>query len=319
MSTSGLAERIASELAEPVTPAAEALSEMLVRRFGNATAAVLFYGSCLRRQTAEGVLDFYVLVDDYRHVYPGRWLAFLNTALPPNVFYLEHTAGGETLRAKVAVLSLDHFAHAVTPQWVEARVWARFAQPARLLFFRSEEIRECVVRDVTTAVRTFVGHLPAWLSERQDGPVAAERFWPAAFLETYRAELRGEQPETIRALYDAAPERYAAVLDLALAEIGRLGGAPIVGDPGARRITLPLAEQERAARRWRRRRRLGKAWATLGLVKSIFTFDDWVSYGLWKLERHLGEPVRISERQRRHPLIFGWPVLWRLLRERTLR
>lgn len=319
MSTSELAERIASELAEPATPSAVAFSEVLVRRFGGATAAVLFYGSCLRRHTAEGVLDFYVLVDDYRQVYPGRWFAFLNTVLPPNVFYLVHRTGGETLRAKVAVLSLDHFMHAVTPQWAESRVWARFAQPARLLFARNEEIRDSVVRDVATAVRTFVGHLPAWLPEPRGNPISAEEFWPAAFTETYRAELRGEPPETIRALYDAAPDRYASMLELALTEFDPSGDVPTTGGPGARRLTIPTAEQERARRRWRRRRRLGKAWSILGLAKCLFTFDDWVSYGLWKLERHRDEPIRISERQRRHPLLFGWPVVWRLLRERTLR
>ena len=59
--------------------------------------------------------------------------------------------------------------------------------------------------------------------------------------------------------------------------------------------------------------------ATLGLLKCVFTFQDWASYGLWKLERHRGAPVEISDRQRRHPLLFAWPVLFRLLRDRTLR
>ena len=40
---------------------------------------------------------------------------------------------------------------------------------------------------------------------------------------------------------------------------------------------------------------------------------------LWKIERHSGRPVEITERQRRHPFLFAWPVLFRLLRERVLR
>ncbi|MCP5066265.1 MAG: hypothetical protein GY946_06820, partial [bacterium] len=266
MTTSALAERIASELAEPAPLAAMAFSDILASHFGNATAAVLFYGSCLRRHDAEGVLDFYVLVDDYRRVYSGSWLALLNKALPPNVFYLEHRVGDEILRAKVAVLSLADFSLAVTPGWRESRVWARFAQPARLLFHRSEDIRARVVRDVATAVRTFVGHLPAWLPEWRDDPVDAKRFWPAAFRETYRAELRGEHRETIDALYEAAPDHYAAILDLALAEPGTLGKLSVSGSPGARRVAATAHEFDRAGRRWRRRRRLGKAWSTLGLV-----------------------------------------------------
>ncbi|MCP5060454.1 MAG: hypothetical protein GY937_27465 [bacterium] len=319
MARTELAERIASELAAPAPPEAAVLADVLVRRFGNATAAVLFYGSCLRNQNAEGVLDFYVLVDDYRRAYPGRWFALLNAILPPNVFYLQHSADGKLLRAKVAVLSLHHFSEAVAPRWAEARVWARFAQPARLLYHRSEEIRDSVVRDVAIAVQTFVGHLHAWLPGTLDKPVTSERFWPAAFQETYRAELRGESEETIRALYEAAPERYAALLDLALVELETQGDVSVSGSAGLRFVVASDEKIEKARRRWRRRRRLGKAWSTLGLVKSIFTFDDWVSYGLWKLERHAGKKIELSERQRRHPLLFAWPVVWRLLRQRTLR
>ena len=72
-------------------------------------------------------------------------------------------------------------------------------------------------------------------------------------------------------------------------------------------------------RRARRLRRpAAKALAFVQLLKSAFTFGDWLPYALWKLERHTGHRVELTERQRRHPLIFGWPVLLRLLRSRDL-
>jgi len=43
-----------------------------------------------------------------------------------------------------------------------------------------------------------------------------------------------------------------------------------------------------------------------------------VPYILWKLERHTGRPIEVTERQRRHPLLFGWPVLARLLWRRDV-
>ena len=55
------------------------------------------------------------------------------------------------------------------------------------------------------------------------------------------------------------------------------------------------------------------------LLKTAFTFGDWLPYVLWKVERHSGKPVPFSERQRRHPLVFGWPLLFKLLRNRQLR
>ena len=50
------------------------------------------------------------------------------------------------------------------------------------------------------------------------------------------------------------------------------------------------------------------------LIKSALTFGDWLPYALWKLNRHSGVTIELTERQRRHPLIFGWPVLIRLIR-----
>ena len=41
-----------------------------------APRAVLFYGSCLREKQLEGLmLDFYLIVSDYRAAYGKRWLA----------------------------------------------------------------------------------------------------------------------------------------------------------------------------------------------------------------------------------------------------
>ena len=54
-----LRERIAEELGREAPSAARCLSDAIVARHGDAVSAVLFYGSCLRKQTHEGVLDFY--------------------------------------------------------------------------------------------------------------------------------------------------------------------------------------------------------------------------------------------------------------------
>ena len=49
------------------------------------------------------------------------------------------------------------------------------------------------------------------------------------------------------------------------------------------------------------------------------SFGDWLPYVLWKLERHGGVRLELTQRQQRYPLVFGWPVILRLLRQRTLR
>lgn len=56
---------VAAQLDRPVPPEARDLANALAEESGSAVLAILFYGSCLRNQTAEGVLDFYILLDNY--------------------------------------------------------------------------------------------------------------------------------------------------------------------------------------------------------------------------------------------------------------
>jgi hypothetical protein len=265
---SPLARLLGEELSQPAGEPSRHLAEEIQRRHAGAVAAILFYGSCLRRGSAEGVLDFYVLVDSYRAAYGSRLLALANAVLPPNVLYCEIPApdGAGRLRCKYAVMTLADFARAAAGDSVEARVWARFAQPAALVYARDTESRAAAIAAVVEATTTNVGHALSSLGE---------------------LERRG--------LIRAREEGPLFVVE---------------SDP---------VERARHRRAWRLRRPLAKVVAFLKLVKTSGTFDDWVPYILWKVERHSGEPVEVTERQRRHPLIFGWPVLFRLIRRRVLR
>src|SRR5262245_41313026 len=126
MGEEALARLVSDELAQPVSEAASRMAEAIRSRTGPATAAILFYGSCLRKQTAQGVLDFYVLVDGYRETNPGRRLALANALLPPNVFYLELDGLPETVRAKYAVVSRADFQRGAAGEWLRTGIWARF-------------------------------------------------------------------------------------------------------------------------------------------------------------------------------------------------
>src|ERR687895_558961 len=98
----------AAELARPVDPRVSAMAAAIARRYGPAARAVLFYGSCLRQRELDGLmLDFYLIVSDYRSAYDKRWLAIANRLIPPNVFLFEK----DGLAAKYAVLSEADFAH----------------------------------------------------------------------------------------------------------------------------------------------------------------------------------------------------------------
>ena len=126
---SELRELVAAELAQPVDSRVAAMAETIAAKHGQASRAVLFYGSCLRQQQLDGLmLDFYLIVSDYDAAYGKSWLARANRLIPPNVFYFEH----DGLHCKYAVLSeadFDRFCSAGAP---DLSVIARFSQPSRL-------------------------------------------------------------------------------------------------------------------------------------------------------------------------------------------
>jgi len=317
--TAALDELLAAELFAPVAEPVARMAEAVRSRHGG-VSSVLFYGSCLRRGTTEGVLDFYVLVDGYRASHASPLKAALGWAIPPNVFYLEIDHGAERLRAKYAVISTRHFLRAARGRRVDARIWSRFCQPARLAWARDEAARDDALEAVRSATLTAVDRMLTWLPG--DGPV--QRFepgelWTTAFRETYRAELRGEKAETIDSIYCAQSERFDRVAVAALRELEARGKLQLVAAGRELEVASDPAWRARARRRWRLRRPLAKAYAIALLAKTPATFDGWVDYAIFKVERHSGVRVELSESQRRRPFLHAVPILIRLLRQGVLR
>jgi hypothetical protein len=275
----------------------------------------LFYGSCLRRASAEGVFDFYVLVDDYRRANLSAGLAWASQQLPPSVFYLELPAEPEPLRAKYALISFRDFARGAAPGGFRTGIWARFCQPSVAAFARDRQAREAAEQACAQAVLTAVATV-APLLER---PVTPAEFWRVAFAETYRCEMRPERPAAVDSLVATDPARYEQVLRLALAALEARGALRVEWDAGRFRPAQPAEAGARARGAWRRHVPLAKLAYAAQLFKTAFTFGDWLPYALWKLERHTGSHIPYTERQRRHPLIFGWPLLFRVLRGGLLR
>ena len=162
-----LIDLVAAELAVPVDPRVAAMAAAIAGRYGAAARAILFYGSCLRSRELDGqMLDFYLIVSSYREAYGRSWLAPANRLIPPNVFPFEH--GG--LAAKYAVLSDADLARECSPEARSVSVWARFAQPSRLIWAADEASRERTVAAVAAAAPTlFRLSLPML-----DGPAAPD-------------------------------------------------------------------------------------------------------------------------------------------------
>ncbi|RKR06939.1 hypothetical protein C7446_0939 [Kushneria sinocarnis] len=312
-SSGSLQAVVAEQSARPVGAALEPLIRRVHERFGSAVQAILFYGSCLRDgDPGEGLVDLYAVVDDYRRIYARYSWRLVNRWLPPNVFYLEagDATAERTLRAKCAVVSTADFERGCTRAF-ESYLWGRFSQPCRLVFWRSEGVRERLEGALAGAVTRLWHEALPCLPVRFDAATG----WQQALALSYGVELRPEGSGRAALLVRDGLEDYR---QLARALTGVL---PALDAEGADAFVNHArdSDRRRAERRWRWRRRQGRVLHVLRLMKSITTFEGGVDYAAWKLRRHTGHTITVTPRLRSYPLIFGWPVLWRLLRDRILR
>lgn len=309
------------ELMQVAPPEVGVFVEAIRQHLGTTVAAILFYGSCLRKHNlVNEVADFYVVVDSYDAAYTSPFLRSANAYLPPNVFYLERKSGDVTLRAKYAVITPQDFRHAASRQCLHSIVWGRFCQPARLVYVRDDAARTIVVESVRQSVLTMVARVAPLLAESDErGPISLAELWQRGFRESYSMELRPEMPGTIRALYETMPQRYHRIAHEALLELAQQGWLWVRTDASHGYVTIPQVQLWQTRVSWKWRRPLAKGVYLMRLIKSAFTFGDWFPYVLWKIGRHSGKQLEATALQRKHPFIFGVPVLLKLLLRGDLR
>lgn len=285
-----LQDLITAELETPVAPAITALCDRL-RSNRDGVVAVLFYGSGLwRAPQRDTVFDFYVLVDRYLAFDARRLHALFGRLLPPNVYYLED---GE-LRCKFAVIRVDQFQKAAAGGGLNTQIWARFAQPCRLVYARDRAARDVVAAALAGAVVTFHAQtLPLLAADERD----ARGVWIRGLRQTYHNEWRSESGARAESIYQAS---RAALDDRSALVLPDCRPASRVATHGTRRL-------------------LSKTIYFVQLMKAVFTFEGGVDYALWKIERQSGVKLQASDFQRRHPLIAAWPLVWKAWRAGGLR
>lgn len=292
---------IAQELAQPVDPRVSAFAASIAAQYGEASQAVLFYGSCLRTTELDGqMLDFYLIVSRYEAAYGKSWLVGANKRLPPNVFPAEH----DGLVAKVAVLS-EHDFHRLNRIGASAvSVWARFAQPSRLVWHADETAQARAVDAIAGAPVTLFDMTFPMMGI--DTEYSILDLWKRGFELTYGAELRAERTDRSGSVVDSDPGRYArfgpAVVE-AIAERDR-----------ARDGNLKIVASRTAVeRRWRQLRRNGKLLTLARLAKASATYAGGIDYLAWKINRHAGTDYVIRPWQRRWPVLGALVMLPRLI------
>ena len=285
---SALADLVRDELSTPVDPRVSAMAAAIAATYPGSARAVLFYGSCLRETQLDGLmLDFYLIVSDYGDAYSRRWLAVANRLIPPNVFPFQH----DGLIAKYAVLSEADFHRLNGAETRNVSVWARFAQPSRLVWAVDDTARGRAIAAVARAAPTLLAAA---------GPIDGEEplaWWRRAFSLTYSVELRAERTNRAQSVVDADPDRYLRFSTPAIAAIpadARSGG-------------------------WARRRIEGKLLSIARLAKASLTYAGGIDYLAWKINRHAGTKIEIKPWQRRWPLVAALTLVPRLIRGGAIR
>ncbi len=309
-----LIEEMAVLSAQAVSIEFDAFVSALKQRFGDSLDAILLYGSCLHTtDLAEGVADFYVLVDDYQNAYAEHYLRFFNRVLPPNVFYLEVNYQEKIYRSKYAVLTTSHFEKAAS-DWFHPYIWARFAQPSRILSARDKIIRQ---RINTALAQSVVKFLRTTLSAQPENTLPVEAIWTNGLMLTYAAELRTEKQTRAQKLTQLSLNDYtrltAAALP-ALQDMMERSESQHCYHIHSTRFKNNLTKFQWWLRRWQ-----GRILSILRLGKATLTFRDCADYAAWKIERHTGVRIEVTPMLRRHPILLGYKIIWKLFRRGIVR
>ena len=319
-----LREAVRSRVASPAPDAgAREAAHAIEDRGGAATRAILFFGSrkTQARPDAWSAYDFFVIVERYRPFYdalrahgalrrPSGLVAALNGPLPPNQIGLTLGAPGErTARAKCAVVSAAAFARETSPQRRDHFFLGRLCQQTEVVFAADEASRERVVEALASAHALTYAWVRPWLPDRFDVGTFCRTFLRVS----YSAEIRPEPDGRADALWEAQREYLAAVYGVLLRELHAAGDL-VLHEPGTYGLARPAGRGERlrlSAYFWR-----SKIRATLRWAKYVVTFDDWLEFILRKATRHSGQAFELTPRERRFPLLFLWPRVFRYLRHK---
>jgi hypothetical protein len=283
-------------------------------------SAILLYGSRLvgTSPDAHSAYDFVVIVDAYmpfyealadaiHHPRSARILAGLSRVLPPNVMAFEPDLPGYPV-AKCLILSGQHFERALTPSAPDHFVKGRMAQSVAIVRASDRRVEAWVRRLIVESRRDVL----RWAGPELDEPFSPAELARRMLTVSYRGEVRPESRDRVDQVFWAQRTQlerlYAEVLEESLHR-GRVekledGRYRLLERPGlGRRLGLRLyftASKARAVLRW---------------FKHVLTFANWLTYLQRKVERRTGRPVELTERERKYPLVFLWPRVFRTLRD----
>jgi hypothetical protein len=296
----------------------------VARAGGESVLGLVFFGS---RKTDAGhnpwsAFDLFVLTRGYLPFYQalrecgllGRspaLVAALNTVLPPNQVSVRVACeDGHERRAKCSVIRLDTFLRETSARRRDHFCIGRLFQPVALVSARDETTQRLILDGLASAHALTYQWVRPYLPEWFD----VDDYCRTALGVSMAGEIRPEPGGRADALWaaQAADQRKVfAILLRDLAATGELRRR----DDGRYALARPAGWLERLRSRsyfgWSRVR------ATARWLKYTVTFEGWLEYIVQKVQRHSGQQMKLTPRERRWPLVFLWPRVVRYLRQKS--
>lgn len=295
--------------------AADRLSEVA----GETLDGLVFFGSRrtgAARANVWSAYDVFVVVPRYRPFYEAmrgaglsgkgaRFMALISRWLPPTQYSIRFE--GSPVHFKAAVIRTDTFHRETSARRLDHFCAGRLFQPSRILHARNDSVRAALVDDLVSAHAETWDWSRPWLPSTFD----ADGYGRNALRVSMSWEIRPEPPGRAEALWGAQEEEQTPVFETLLSGLAAHGEIVSAGPGGRWKLAHRVHEMETFRQKAYFRRSIVRS--TARWLKHVLSFEDWLDYILRKAHRHGGEPVELSERERRWPLIFLWPRLLRYL------
>jgi hypothetical protein len=286
-------------------PRDERLERFVSHLKNDSVRAIVFYGSLLSdaTRTPTSFHDFYVIVDSLADYHARVRDRLVGRVLPPSIYYRQF---GDDLRCKYCVLTTAQFEHEMSPRAADIHNVGRFSKRVAVLWTQDQATYDLIVDGCLAAARTLRPHALALLPAE----FTLDDFIRTLLRLSYLGEQRVAEDTKVDSLFAAERDHYRKFYGAILAEAGleRSGDAYRQPEPTA-------ADRKRTERFLARSRRRGK----MRWPKYIVTVDNWLEIALAKVERHHGVKVELTEREKRWPLIFGWPKYFALKRRGVVK
>jgi hypothetical protein len=320
-----LREAVAARALSPGDdPALEQVAQRLADTAGGGLDGLVFFGSRrtgAARANVWSAYDVFVIVARYRPFYEAmrragqsgkgaRLLSLASRWLPPTQYSIR--VEGSPVHVKASVIRTDTFHRETSPRRRDHFCIGRLFQPSRILYAKDDVTRAALVDDLVSA------HEATWQWSRPWLPPAfdADGYGGNALKVSMSWEVRPEPPGRAEALWEAQRKEQGPVFEALLSELAARGElVPATGAEGFWGPARPVSARETFRLKLYFRRSIARS--TTRWLKHVVSFEGWLDYILRKANRHGGEPLELSERERRLPLIYLWPRVFRYLRARN--